>query len=94
MATEELKKRVEEVLDQVRPGLQRDGGDVKLVDVEGDTVKVELQGRCKGCPMSQITLQMGIARTIKAEIPEIKNVEAVNSNIPDGMMEHFQQMYE
>lgn len=94
MATEDLKKKVEEVLDKIRPSLQNDGGDVKLVDVVDDVVKVELQGRCKGCPMSQITLQMGIARTIRAEIPEIRKVEAVNSGIPEGMAEHFEKMYE
>ena len=73
-----LKERVEEVLGKVRPMLQRDGGDVELVEVQDDgIVKVRLTGACAGCPMSTMTLKNAIEETIKKEIPEIKSVEQV-----------------
>lgn len=69
------KEKVEAVLDKVRPALQRDGGNVELVDVTPDgQVKVKLVGACGSCPMSTYTLKMAIERTIKQEIPEIKEV--------------------
>lgn len=69
------KEKVKEVLDQVRPALQRDGGDVELIDVADDgIVTVKLQGACAGCPMSQMTLKMGIEQHIKRQIPEVKEV--------------------
>jgi len=74
---DDLRKRVQEVLDQVRPNLQADGGDVELVDVDGGVVKVVLQGACKGCPMAAITLQMGIEKVLKSQIPEVESVENV-----------------
>ena len=58
--------------------LKADGGDVELVSVEGGVVKVRLQGACKGCPMSQMTLKNGIERFIKKEVPEVDRVESVN----------------
>jgi Fe-S cluster biogenesis protein NfuA len=70
-----MKERVQAVLDKVRPALQADGGDVELVDVVDGIVKVRLQGACKGCPMSQMTLRNVIERVIKKEIPEVKAVE-------------------
>jgi Fe-S cluster biogenesis protein NfuA len=74
-----LKEKVETVLDKVRPMLQRDGGDVELVDVQDDgVVKVRLTGACSGCPMSTMTLKNAIEETIKKEIPEIKSVEQVS----------------
>jgi Fe-S cluster biogenesis protein NfuA len=74
-----LKERVESVLGKVRPMLQRDGGDVELVDVQDDgIVKVRLTGACSGCPMSTMTLKNAIEETIKKEIPEIKSVEQVS----------------
>lgn len=72
-----MRKKVEEVLDQIRPALQADGGDVELVDVVDGVVQVRLVGACGGCPMSQITLAQGIERAIKERIPEIVRVEAV-----------------
>jgi Fe-S cluster biogenesis protein NfuA len=73
-----MKEAVQAVIDQIRPMLQKDGGDVELVDVEeGGIVKVRLQGACKGCPMSQMTLKNGIERYIKQQIPEIDRVESV-----------------
>lgn len=71
------KTKVAEVLSKVRPGLQADGGDVELVDVEGGVVKVKLRGTCAGCPMSQLTVKNGIERILKAEIPEVSEVRSV-----------------
>ena len=74
-----LREKVEGVLDKVRPLLQRDGGDVELVDVQDDgVVKVKLIGACSGCPMSTMTLKNAIEETIKNEVPEIKSVEQVS----------------
>jgi len=73
-----MKEKVEQALDKIRPALQADGGDVELVDVgEDGVVKVRLKGACGGCPMSQLTLKMGIERILKKEVPEVKSVEAV-----------------
>ncbi len=73
-----MKEQVQEVLEKIRPSLQADGGDVELVEVtEDNVVKVQLQGACKGCPMSQMTLKNGIERLIMQELPQIKSVEAV-----------------
>ncbi|MDR2587578.1 MAG: NifU family protein [Coriobacteriales bacterium] len=69
------KKSVEEVLELIRPALQADGGDVQLVDVSEDgVVEVELQGACKGCPMSQLTLANSVERVLKDRIPGISKV--------------------
>ena len=77
-ATLALKERVAESLATVRPGLQADGGDVELVDVDDEgVVSVRLTGACRGCPMSQMTLQMGIERVLKEQVPEVERVEAV-----------------
>ena len=73
-----MKEQVESVLNEIRPQLQADGGNVELVEVTPDkVVHVRLQGACAGCPMSQMTLKNGIERVIKQKIPEIKAVEAV-----------------
>jgi len=73
-----MREKVEAVLKQIRPALQADGGDVELVDVtEEGVVKVRLVGACAGCPMSTMTLTLGIERTLKERVPEIKRVEAV-----------------
>ena len=71
-----MKDRVEEVLDKIRPALVRDGGNVELVDVNDGVVTVKLTGACSGCPMSTMTLKMGIEKLLKQEIPEIKEVVA------------------
>jgi len=73
----DLKQQVAEVLEEVRPALQRDGGDVALVDVVDGVVKVELQGACKGCPMSQMTLAFGIGRVLKERLPQVVDVQPV-----------------
>ncbi len=73
-----MKERVQAALDKIRPALQADGGDVELVEVTADgVVKVALQGACRGCPMSQLTLANGVERVLKEEIPEVVRVEAV-----------------
>ncbi len=72
-----MKEKVEEVLNKIRPALVRDGGNVELVSVDDGTVKVKLTGACSGCPMSTMTLQMGIEQILKQEIPEVKKVVAV-----------------
>lgn len=73
-----MKEKVEKVLDEIRPMLQADGGDVELVEVTDDgIVKVRLTGACGGCPMSTITLKMGIEKKLKESIPEMKAVEQV-----------------
>ena len=72
-----MRDRVEEVLNLVRPSLMRDGGNVELIDVNDGVVKVKLTGACAGCPMSSLTLKMGIEKILKKEIPEIKEVVAV-----------------
>jgi len=72
-----MREKVQQVLDKIRPNLQADGGDVELVEVKDGVVKVRLQGSCKGCPMSQLTLKMGIERLLKEQIPEVTEVQAV-----------------
>jgi len=73
-----MRDKVEEVLNKVRPLLIRDGGDVELIEVNDDgTVKVKLTGACAGCPMSTITLKMGIEKILKEEVPEVKQVISV-----------------
>ncbi len=72
-----MQDKVEEVLNKVRPVLERDGGNVELVGVDNGTVKVKLVGACAGCPLSQLTLKNGIERILKQEIPEVKEVVSV-----------------
>ncbi len=69
-----MKEKVEAVLDKIRPFLQADGGSVELVGIEGSVVKVRLMGACGSCPMSQMTLKMGVERAIKEEVPEVTEV--------------------
>ena len=72
-----MREKVEEILNQIRPSLQADGGDVELVDVVDGVVKLRLKGSCAGCPMSQMTLAFGIERVLKEKVPEVKKVESV-----------------
>jgi Fe-S cluster biogenesis protein NfuA len=72
-----MREKVEEILNQIRPSLQADGGDVELVDVVDGVVKLKLKGSCAGCPMSQMTLAFGIERVLKEKVPEVKKVESV-----------------
>jgi len=72
-----MKEKVQAVIERIRPALQADGGDVELVGIEDGVVKVKLTGACGSCPMSTMTLKMGIERVIREEFPEIKEVVAV-----------------
>ncbi len=83
------KEKVAEVLDAIRPSLQADGGDIELIDVSDDgVVTVELQGACKGCPMSQITLSQGVERVLKDRVEGV--VSVVPANVPEDFMQNFQ----
>ena len=72
-----MKSEVMQALEEVRPSLQMDGGDVEFVDLEDGVVKVRLLGHCAGCPMSQMTLKMGIEGYLKKKVPGVKSVESV-----------------
>jgi len=70
-----MKEKVQEALNKIRPALQADGGDCELIDVSDDgVVRVRLTGACNGCPMATMTLKMGIEKTLKTEVPEVKEV--------------------
>jgi Fe-S cluster biogenesis protein NfuA len=74
-----MEAKVRQALDKVRVNLQADGGDAEFVEITDDgVVKLRLKGACHGCPMSQMTLKRGIERAIKAEVPEVSRVEAVD----------------
>jgi Fe-S cluster biogenesis protein NfuA len=77
MDNKDLKKKIEDALEQVRPGLNADGGDVEFIGVSNNVVKLRLTGACGSCPMSTYTLKQGIEATLKKLVPEIKSVEAV-----------------
>ncbi|MGC8834679.1 MAG: NifU family protein [Armatimonadota bacterium] len=72
------KEAVEKALERIRPALQMDGGDVELVEIDGRVVRLRMTGACHGCPMSILTLQMGIEAALKEALPEIERVEAVD----------------
>ncbi len=76
-----MNEKIKEALDQIRPALQADGGDVELVDVTDGTVKVKLTGACGGCPMATMTLKRGIERILKERVPEVKEVVSVQVQI-------------
>ena len=75
-----LKDRVNEVLGRVRPYIQADGGDIELIEVQPDTGKVSVRfhGACRGCPMSAMTLKMGVERHLKEQLPEVTEVVSVD----------------
>ncbi|MGB8706495.1 MAG: NifU family protein [Dehalococcoidia bacterium] len=72
-----MREKVEAVLNQIRPSLARDGGDVELIDATDGIVKVRLAGACGGCPMASMTLKHGVERVLKERVPEVKEVVAV-----------------
>jgi Fe-S cluster biogenesis protein NfuA len=72
-----VKEAVEKALEKIRPLLQRDGGDIELVEITDGIVKVRLTGACKGCPMSQMTLKQGVERMLLKEVSGLKEVQAV-----------------
>ena len=74
-----MREKVEACLNEIRPALQADGGDVELVEVTADgVIKVRLKGHCAGCPMAQMTIKGGIERRLKKAVPGVKSVEAVD----------------
>ncbi len=73
----DIKASVEQALAKIRPMLQRDGGDIELVEVTDGVVKVRLTGACKGCPMSQMTLKQGVEKLLMKEVPGLTSVQAV-----------------
>lgn len=76
---ESIKERILKVLNEIRPYLQSDGGDIDLIDISDDlTVKVKLQGACHGCPYSKQTLKAGVEQALLKEVPEIKSVISVD----------------
>jgi Fe-S cluster biogenesis protein NfuA len=72
-----MRENVEKALEKIRPALRADGGDIELIDVVDGVVKVRLTGACGGCPMSQMTLKMGVEKVLKQQVPEVKSVETV-----------------
>jgi len=73
-----MKERVQKIIDEIRPALQADGGNIELVEVgEDGIVKVRLLGACGSCPMSQLTLKRGVEARLKAKVPEVKEVVSV-----------------
>ena len=75
------EKLLKEVLEEIRPNLQADGGDMNYIGVDDDgVVKLELQGACAGCPMSSLTLSMGIERILKEHVPGVTRVESVGGD--------------
>ncbi|MAG14464.1 MAG: hypothetical protein CL874_01060 [Dehalococcoidales bacterium] len=72
-----MREKVEEVLSRIRPSLEADGGNVELIEVNDGIVKVNLTGACANCPMSTMTLKMGIEKLLREEIPEVKEVVSV-----------------
>ena len=73
-----MKAQVEEAIKEIQPYLRADGGDIELIDVNKEgVVKVKLKGACAGCPMSQMTIQMGVEQYLKKKIPQVKRVETV-----------------
>ena len=72
-----MREKVETALEQIRPTLLADGGDVELVDVNEGVVKVRLTGACGGCPMATMTLRNGIERVLREQVPEVKEIVAI-----------------
>ncbi|NIO37843.1 NifU family protein [Candidatus Bathyarchaeota archaeon] len=72
-----VRDRVQETLQELRPKLQADGGDIEFLGVDEGVVKVRLMGACAGCPMSTMTLKMGVERYLKERIPEVVRVDAI-----------------
>jgi Fe-S cluster biogenesis protein NfuA len=75
--SENIENKVKEALEEIKPKIQADGGDIELVAIENGVAKVRLKGACVGCPMSALTLKQGVESFIKKKIPQIKSVEAV-----------------
>ena len=74
MSKSNLKEKVENALEEIRPFLKNDGGDISLIEIKNNTVKVRLEGACTSCSVNQMTLKTGVEMTIKKHAPEIQNV--------------------
>ena len=74
---EKVKEKVEKAIEEIRPNLQADGGDIELVDVDNAVAKLKLKGACAGCPMSTMTIKWGVENFLKRKVPEITKVETV-----------------
>jgi Fe-S cluster biogenesis protein NfuA len=74
---ETIREQVEKAIEEIRPHLQADGGDIELVDIENGIAKVRLKGTCAGCPMSTMTIKWGVENFLKKQVPEIAKVEAI-----------------
>jgi Fe-S cluster biogenesis protein NfuA len=72
-----MRDKIEKALESIRPALQADGGDIQLVSIDDNIVKVRLSGACGGCPMSQMTMTQGVEKAIKKAVPQVKKVIAV-----------------
>jgi len=73
-----MKAEVEKAIEEIKPMLRADGGDIELVEVEDDgTVKVRLKGACAGCPLSMMTIRFGVERYLKSKIPQVKRIVVV-----------------
>ncbi|UII23731.1 NifU family protein [Fulvivirga ligni] len=84
LSMDEIKEKIDLALDNIRPYLKTDGGNVKVLEVSEDlVVKLELLGACGSCPMSTMTLRAGVEEAIRKAVPEVKSVEAVNITHPD-----------
>ena len=81
MSISNLKHRIETALNEIRPFLKNDGGDITLVEVKNKTVKVRLEGNCTSCSVNQMTLKSGVEMTIKKHAPEIENVVNIGIDI-------------
>ena len=75
--TQSKEEKVKAVIEEIRPYIQADGGDVEYVGMEGNVVNVRLMGACRGCPGAQMTLKMGVEQRIREVVPEIEGVQAV-----------------
>ena len=84
MSSEDLRLNVEKALDEIRPFLQNDGGDINLIAIENDEiVKVQLVGACSSCSVNQMTLKSGVELTIKKYLPQIETVTSIEPNLND-----------
>ena len=79
MKNTSLIEKVENALDEIRPYLNKDGGDIKVVSIDNNNIaNVELLGNCESCPMSPMTLKLGVEEAIKKNVPEIKGIKTIN----------------
>jgi Fe-S cluster biogenesis protein NfuA len=90
VANIELQEKVEKALESIRPYLEADGGDVKVLEITDEmVVKLELLGACGSCPMSTMTLKAGVEEAIKKAVPEITGVQAINITTPDDPRQNY-----